>query len=425
MGSFEDFETELTQALTRLYDADYRPTVTLRQVMALEASQGAGPFQSAVVQAIEELKPAPGIPPATVLGRIYDVLRHRFVLRLTQEETAERLTMGVRSLRRAQRESVHRLARHLWDRASRSQTATETTASGEFLATESRAQSLEWLSQVREELAALRESVPVAAADVSESVNGAVQLARVLTARQAMTLEIGTIQPQLQAVIHPSALKQVLLAGIRLLAGDMLRGRVTLDAQRQQGQCLISMTASPATNVESTELSLMQEILVAHAGSIRLHQHSDGTSLVIRIPSVPVREERVTVLVVDDNKDLVRSFQLYAAGTRYDVVPAGSEQRLIEAIERVSPDIIMLDVMLPHTDGWELLVHLRAHPATRSTPIIVCSVVKEEDLALALGATLYLPKPMLRRQFIAALNQALTLTGPVASESRVSSEATD
>jgi hypothetical protein len=85
MGSFEDFEAELTKALGRLYDADYRPTATLRQVMALEASQGAGPLQSAVVQAIEELKPAPGVPPAAVLGRIHGVLHHRFVLKLTQE----------------------------------------------------------------------------------------------------------------------------------------------------------------------------------------------------------------------------------------------------------------------------------------------------------------------------------------------------
>jgi CheY-like chemotaxis protein len=66
----------------------------------------------------------------------------------------------------------------------------------------------------------------------------------------------------------------------------------------------------------------------------------------------------------------------------------------------------VLDVLLPDTDGWELLTYLHEHPATRALPILVASVVHGEELALALGATAYLSKPVRRQQFIQALDQA-------------------
>jgi CheY-like chemotaxis protein len=64
--------------------------------------------------------------------------------------------------------------------------------------------------------------------------------------------------------------------------------------------------------------------------------------------------------------------------------------------------------MLPDVDGWELLTNLHEHHDTRSIPVIICSVVKRQELAAALGASLYLPKPVRRREFIQALDQVLS-----------------
>jgi CheY-like chemotaxis protein len=116
------------------------------------------------------------------------------------------------------------------------------------------------------------------------------------------------------------------------------------------------------------------------------------------------------VLVVDDNVDLVHFYRRYAAGTRYHIVHLSQGTGVLEAVESVTPDIIVLDVMLPDVDGWDLLVQLHEHPATRPIPVVVCSVVREEELALSLGASVYLPKPVRRREFIGALDQAVNLT---------------
>jgi CheY-like chemotaxis protein len=79
--------------------------------------------------------------------------------------------------------------------------------------------------------------------------------------------------------------------------------------------------------------------------------------------------------------------------------------KLFEMIGEQAPDIIILDIMLPDVDGWKLLTRLREMPETRSTPIIICSVIRGQALALALGAALYVPKPVRRQQLIEALDR--------------------
>ena len=78
-------------------------------------------------------------------------------------------------------------------------------------------------------------------------------------------------------------------------------------------------------------------------------------------------------------------------------------------VEAHRPDLIVLDVMLPDPDmdGWKLLMQLHGDAKTRAIPVVVCSVVREIELALALGAAVYVPKPVARRDFLAALESAL------------------
>jgi len=63
--------------------------------------------------------------------------------------------------------------------------------------------------------------------------------------------------------------------------------------------------------------------------------------------------------------------------------------------------------MLPGQDGWDLLMRLHANQVTRYIPVVICSVVKEEELAYALGAAKFLSKPILPQDFIQALDQVL------------------
>jgi len=213
----------------------------------------------------------------------------------------------------------------------------------------------------------------------------------------------------MSAAVHPSVLRQTLVVGLTGLMQQVPPGgQISLSASQEAGRIHVIMTGRPASAGELLPDYLTEQMLAMEGGSVQLRMEGDTASFHLDLPVAST----VTVLVVDDNADLVHFYRRYTQGTRYRIISAEGEH-LFEAVERVKPDIVVLDVMLPGVDGWELLVHLREHPATRSLPIIVCSVVRQPELALALGAALYVPKPVRRQEFLRALD---SLVSPAAVE---------
>jgi CheY-like chemotaxis protein len=422
MSTFETFEECLRDALAHLYDPAYRPPEILWIVTGCDPQQGLEAIQAALVQAIEDLKPAPHVPPTARSRRIYGLLFHGYVQDLTQEQTAERLGITPRHVRREQSSAIHALALRLWEqRPADLPLPSELVRDEEMRLPEGTMQGVEspqYRSQVRQELISLHEMAPGATTDVEEAIHSVVKLGSALISNRDFTLEAEPVQPNLVAAIHPSVLRQVLIAAVRQLAQLMSSGRVSLRAERRARNIEITITGRPAVAPSLFESNFIQEILAVQGGSTEVSVEEDRTHLVVRLPSV----DRV-VLVVDDNPDLIHLYRRYAVGTRYHIKHVSEGERVFEAVQAFSPDIIVLDVMLPDADGWEVLAHLHEHSATRFLPVIVCSVVREEQLALALGASLYLSKPIQREQFIQALDQVVNQAEAEASTAQANNAA--
>ena len=71
----------------------------------------------------------------------------------------------------------------------------------------------------------------------------------------------------------------------------------------------------------------------------------------------------------------------------------------------VLPAAITLDIMMPNQDGWEILQALKSDPATRSIPVIICSVLEDPELAHSLGAAAYLQKPISQAALLDVLGE--------------------
>jgi CheY-like chemotaxis protein len=69
--------------------------------------------------------------------------------------------------------------------------------------------------------------------------------------------------------------------------------------------------------------------------------------------------------------------------------------------------VVLLDVMMPEVDGWELLGQLRQNPATSHLPVVVCTILPQEELARSLGANAFLQKPISRDDFLRVLDELL------------------
>jgi signal transduction histidine kinase/DNA-binding response OmpR family regulator len=120
---------------------------------------------------------------------------------------------------------------------------------------------------------------------------------------------------------------------------------------------------------------------------------------------IPEPGEEQVVLVVDDDPtalDLLGR-TLQEAGVR--VVTASEGQEALHLARTLHPAAITLDVLMPGTDGWEVLRELKADPATQDIPVIMVTMTDDRALGYALGATEFLTKPVQRAQLVQLLER--------------------
>jgi CheY-like chemotaxis protein len=397
MATFEEFEQSLRHALAHFRDPAYRPSELLWSVMGYEPEHGVEIIQNAITLTIESLKPVTANISAGLRSqRFYNLLTYRYIHKLTQDETAERLGITPRHVRREQQQAIHELARRFWEKRPDHSPSLPEAGPEENI-------SSAWRLQVRQELAALQHSAPGSVVEIATALGGVAKIGEALVSQNGASLKIEPIERDMTVAIHPSALRQVLITAIEKLAQSILVGQITLKGERRGERVHLVITGFPATTTHPPESDLIREILAVYEGSVEAYLEENCAGFRISLPTV----DKITVLVVDDNEDLVHFYRRYIEGTRYQITHLSEGQFVLETVKNTLPDIIVLDVMLPDIDGWELLTDLRSQPSTQTIPIVVCSVVRRAELALSLGASLYLPKPVRRRQFIQALDQAL------------------
>ncbi len=71
----------------------------------------------------------------------------------------------------------------------------------------------------------------------------------------------------------------------------------------------------------------------------------------------------------------------------------------------LKPFAVTLDIMMPGIDGWQVLTELKSNPATRDVPVMICSIIEEQERGFSLGAADYLVKPILEEDLIRAVNR--------------------
>jgi signal transduction histidine kinase/CheY-like chemotaxis protein len=112
-----------------------------------------------------------------------------------------------------------------------------------------------------------------------------------------------------------------------------------------------------------------------------------------------------TVLVIDDDAAVRDLMTRFLGKMGYQVVAAESGTEGLRLARDRRPDIITLDVIMPHMTGWDVLNQLKADPVLASIPVIMVTVVDQEALGLARGASNYLVKPIDRERLAVALDK--------------------
>ena len=105
----------------------------------------------------------------------------------------------------------------------------------------------------------------------------------------------------------------------------------------------------------------------------------------------------IRVLVVDDNFVNVKLLEELLKSASYEVATAMSGEAALEKVVQSSPDIVLLDVMMPDMDGYEVCRRIRQNEKTAQLPVILISALDkpgDHEMGLAAGANDFLSKPI-------------------------------
>ena len=109
------------------------------------------------------------------------------------------------------------------------------------------------------------------------------------------------------------------------------------------------------------------------------------------------------ILVVDDEPNILISLEFLMKRAGFEVRSAGDGDAALEAIREDPPDLVLLDVMMPKKDGYEVCETVRANPAWRQVRIVMLTARGrdiEREKGLALGADDYVTKPFATRELV-------------------------
>jgi CheY-like chemotaxis protein len=398
------FANRVENAYERLYDLVYLRAHPLVDLVVpdstLSRRDRAWRLHHALLDAIDELDPGSQAPTFSHEWRRHRLMVLRYVDGLDPQSVADQLAIGRRHYYREQAAAMEAIAQVLWDRyveqAPRPMEAPEA---------EREEGSLTRLELLRLEAArSAQANRYTRLADVLEGV-----LALWQDRLEERQLEVWVALPDNlpHVSVQRNLLRQILLGLLGYLVERAEQATIRVAAEAKEAALHLSLTVEPRSAIQPTSPSKVRERLsafdelagLARARILPILARKAVAGFELQLATGSER----SVLVVDDNEDVLELFQRYLAPHHYQVAVARTAGEALDLAPQLQPQAITLDLMMPEQDGWDLLRYLLDRPDTRDIPVIVCSVLRQEEAALSLGAVAFLEKPVTEEALLRVL----------------------
>ncbi len=113
------------------------------------------------------------------------------------------------------------------------------------------------------------------------------------------------------------------------------------------------------------------------------------------------------IVCVDDDSNVQKLYRQYLGEHHFEMISLDGSEDVVNSIMELQPDLIILDIMLPNKDGWQILFELKNHAMTRKIPVIMASVLSEKNLAYRMKADDYLIKPVAQEELYEAISRTI------------------
>ncbi len=411
-----------TRQLRRVLVALYEPSIIRDSPLAelFEVEQRRNPMfalQYIILNAIEALKPDESMPSSSKNWRIYQILRRRYSEQATQREVALELGLSLRQTQREDKRARRTLAGYLW-KTYQLENRVKKLASSPVQPVDSTPTPPVHMPSPTEELEKLRETVPAQMTDIEPVIREALKTLGPSLASLGVSVVYNVEDRLPQVWSRGPVLQQALVSLVSLAIRYTPEGEVHIQPQvdPQQVSLLIHTTASFQPPVSpprdpAKSLQTVEQLMQLCRGSLEIiswGKEGQPFAAKIILPTL----EQATVLVIDDNADTRQLFRRYLSGSHYRFAGAADAEEGMALALELKPRLIVLDVMMPGQDGWALLGQLREHPQTGHIPVIVSTILPQEELALDLGAADFIRKPVSQTALLSALDRQLARLAP-------------
>ena len=395
----DQLAAEIRSALTHLNDPSYLENHPLARRIASASSDtmaGRGPaLKRVLLLSIEALDPGASVPASSPEARPYQILRRYYISKRSMVQIAMQLAISesyaYRELRRAILSVAHIVAEYLNQDDGR-------TASGQPSP----------VTQVRAEVERL-------ALGAYRQVELIVLLETILDSLQGLAaahhIEVKLLNEArwTSLVANRTMLRQAVLnllshvLSVHEGPGAVIVRVTNAERKIQMETCFRSQRAC-APVAPSAPYGIAVQILATMGIPWQLESDAEG-SVCFRMQIKPAEEQ--VVLIVDDNPGMISLLGRYLRQRGMRIYGATSGPEALRLLER-APDVILLDIMMPDQDGWEIMQALREHPAGRQAKIVVCSIIDDPALSATMGADGFLHKPVDAADLYRVLDAALS-----------------
>jgi CheY-like chemotaxis protein len=401
MLSYDAFLRDLRYALNHLYEPEILRFSPLQNILLPENPGRARiPLGTYLINAIEALKPPLTTPRDAHAWRVYELLYYRYVQGANQADLAKQFLCSVREIRRQQSHALAVLAESLLAQVEpgRMQEPVAPPAA--------RSKGAPGTSLLAHEYDALLAGHQGHSTEVTTELLTITDVLQPLLRQYEVTLRLAESDRWFLTSIPDVAVRQIFVSLLATAVRWASGGTIDVDCDQVEDRIEIHVTLSRQTGDPppldpSVDFHEVTELLAFSGGELQWHQQSDrSASLTVHMPAVAL----LTVLAIDDNTDILQLLARYTNGTRYEVIPCSEPANALRLALDHNPAVITLDVMMAGLDGWQLVQELRQNRRTAHIPLVVCSVLAQEEIAGSLGVRAYLRKPVSREDYLRTLD---------------------
>ena len=387
----DDFVEHVKEALSNLYNIPELLKTPLNDRHASDSQQSsAHRLRRELVEAIESMNPGKSVSMRSNVARLYNLMHLHYVGDMTLQETAHELGISPRQAYRDLRRGQENIASILWHDRQQSAILTKPiTALPIHDSTEATK-----LSSIESEITRIERNFT--SIDITSILRLAIKAVQQLADQKSIQLDVILPDEPVNLSTNKAIAQQIL---INLLSQTIQRAdkpSLTIQLTSNDNTAVLSIRYSGTVGQDE----LISPVIYRLMEQVRWSSESSDKELHLHLNGHGAR-----VLIIDDNEGLVDLLHHYISANVYQVYTAHNGVEGLKIASNLHPDAIIMDLMMPDMDGWELLQHLRTQVDTRNIPVIICSVIHDPELAYSLGADDFIAKPVNKDQILSALKK--------------------